>query len=92
MVISYVLRLRPELSPEGNISGEVEAVGTGKRAGFGSMDQLAEILMKSLPEEVAKAEIADQRRSSSSSGTSWTPTASISPRSTGGVLPSVPVQ
>jgi hypothetical protein len=90
MVISYVLRLRPELSHDGNISGEVEAVGTGKRAGFGSMAQLTEILMKSLPEELAKAEIADQRRSSTS--TNWTPTASTSPQESGGVQPSIPVR
>jgi hypothetical protein len=71
MVISYVLRLRPELAHDGNLSGEVEAVGTGKRTGFGSVAQLAEILMKSLPEEVAKAEMTDQRRSSTTSN--WTP-------------------
>ena len=46
MVISYVLRLRPELAHDGNLSGEVEAVGTGKRTGFGSMAQLAEILTR----------------------------------------------
>jgi hypothetical protein len=90
MVISYVLRLRPELSLDGNISGEVEAVGTGKRAGFGSMDQLTEILMKSLPEELAKAEIADQRRSPTTAN--WTSGGSTSPRSSGGVQPSIPVR
>jgi hypothetical protein len=90
MVISYVLRLRPELSQDGNLSGEVEAVGSGKRAGFGSIAQLTEILMKTLPEELAKAEIADQRRSSSS--TNWTPTASTSPRAGGGVQPSIPAR
>jgi hypothetical protein len=90
MVISYVLRLRPELSVDGDISGEVEAVGTGKRAGFGSMAQLTEILTKSLPEELAKAEIADQRRSSTSNN--WTATSSTSPPGNGGVQPSVPAR
>jgi hypothetical protein len=71
MVISYVLRVRPELAHDGNISGEVEAVGTGKRTGFASMAQLADILTKSLPDEVAKAEMADQRRSSTTPN--WTP-------------------
>ncbi len=66
MVISYVLRLRTELAHDGNLSGEVEAVGSGKRAGFGSVAQLTEFLLRSLPEEVAKAELADQRRSSGS--------------------------
>jgi hypothetical protein len=67
MVISYVLRLRPELAQDGNLSGEVEAVGTGKRTGFSSLAQLAEILTRTLPEEVAKAERTDQRRSSTTS-------------------------
>ena len=71
MVISYVLRLRPELAHDGTLSGEVEAVGTGKRWSFASMDQLNEILSRSLPEEVAKAELTDQRRSTSTSN--WKP-------------------
>jgi hypothetical protein len=90
MVISYVLRLRPELATDGNLSGEVEAVGSGKRAGFGSIAQLTEILMKSLPEEIAKAENADQRRSSTTSN--WEPKESLTSGTSVGVQPVVHVQ
>jgi hypothetical protein len=90
MVISYVLRLRPELAHDGNLSGEVEAVGTGKRFGFGSVAQLAEILMKSLPEEVAKAEMTDQRRSSTTSN--WTPKDSTVAGTSVGVKPDLRVR
>ncbi len=90
MVISYVLRLRPELAHDGNLSGEVEAVGTGKRFGFASMDQLSEILSRSLPEEVAKAELTDQRRSSST--TNWKPKESANSGTSVGVQPSLRVR
>ena len=90
MVISYVLRLRPELATDGNLSGEVEAVGSGKRAGFGSIEQLTEILMKSLPEEIAKAEVADQRRSSTT--TNWTPKDTPNSGTSVGVKPSLHVR
>jgi hypothetical protein len=90
MVISYVLRLRPELAHDGNIGGEVEAVGTGKRTGFASMAQLEEILMKTLPDEVATAEMTDQRRSSTTSN--WSPKESTDTGTSVGVQPSLRVR
>jgi hypothetical protein len=90
MVISYVLRLRPELAREGNLSGEVEAVGTGKRTAFASVAQLAEILTRSLPEEVAKAEMTDSRRSSTTAN--WSPKESTDTGTSVGVQPSIRVE
>jgi hypothetical protein len=90
MVISYVLRLRPELAHDGNLSGEVEAVGTGKRTGFGSMAQLAEILTKSLPEDVAKAEMSEQRHSSTTAN--WSPRDTPNSGTSAGVQPHLRVR
>ena len=90
MVISYVLRLRPEFAHDGNLTGEVEAVGTGKRTGFASMTQLADILMKSLPEDVAKAEMTDHRHSSTT--TNWSPQESPNSGTSAGGTPHLRVR
>jgi hypothetical protein len=56
MVISYVLRLRPESLGEGRVVGEVEAVASGQRHAVRSIDQVLAFLFRTAEDEVARTQ------------------------------------
>lgn len=56
MVISYVLRLRPESLGEGRVVGEVEAVASGQRYAVRSIEQVLAFLIGTAEDEVARAQ------------------------------------
>lgn len=49
MLISYVLRLRPDALAEGRFVGEIEAVTTRRRSSIRSVDQVAAFILGGTP-------------------------------------------
>jgi hypothetical protein len=58
MVISYVLRVRPESLDEGRIVGEVEAVASGQRSAVRSIEQVLAFLVETAEDEVLRSRVA----------------------------------
>ncbi|MGH9087469.1 MAG: hypothetical protein ACRDYZ_05070 [Acidimicrobiales bacterium] len=52
MLISYVLRLRPDALADGRFVGEIEAVTTRRRRSVRSVDQVASFVLQTTPTEV----------------------------------------
>jgi hypothetical protein len=64
MVISYVLRLRPDALADGRFVGEIEAVTSRQRTSIRTMDQMATFILATMPGQVtatvaARHEAAD---------------------------------
>ena len=53
MIVSYVLRVRPDRVSNGRFSGEVEAVATGQRFAVRSLDELLAVVLETVGEESA---------------------------------------
>ncbi|MGH9110395.1 MAG: hypothetical protein ACRDY3_13230 [Acidimicrobiales bacterium] len=51
MLISYVVRLRPDALAGGRFVGEIEAVATRQRAFVRSLDQVAGFILQTVPAE-----------------------------------------
>ena len=60
MVISYVLRLRPDALAEGRFVGEVEAVTSRQRSSIRTIEQLAAFIVATMPKQVTAAAMARQ--------------------------------
>ncbi|MHB1583256.1 MAG: hypothetical protein ACYCU7_08385 [Acidimicrobiales bacterium] len=58
MVISYVLRVRPESLDEGRVVGEVEAVASGQRYAVRSIEQVLAFLVETAEDEVLRSQVA----------------------------------
>lgn len=54
MVISYVLRVHPESLDEGRVAGEVEAVASGRRYAFRSLEQVQAFLIETAEEQLSR--------------------------------------
>lgn len=52
MLISYVLRLRPDALADGRFVGEIEAVTTRQRRSVRTVDQVAAFILQTTPEQV----------------------------------------
>jgi hypothetical protein len=53
VIVSYVLRVRPDRVGYGRFSGEVEAVATGQRFAVRSLDELIAVVLETVGEESA---------------------------------------
>lgn len=60
MVISYVLRLRPDALVDGRFVGEVEAVTSRQRRRISTIDQMAAFILATMGSQVHAAETARQ--------------------------------
>lgn len=60
MVISYVLRVRPDALAEGHFVGEIEAVASQERARFRSVDQLKAFVLSTMDDQVCSGSTARQ--------------------------------
>lgn len=58
MVISYVLRVRPESLDQGRVVGEVEAVASGQRYTVRSFEQVLSFLAETAADEVLRTRAA----------------------------------
>lgn len=58
MVISYVLRLRPEELADGRFVGEVEAVTSRQRRHIRTMDQMLTFILTTLASQVSATSTA----------------------------------
>ncbi len=61
MVISYVLRVRPDALTEGCFVGEIEAVASQERARFRSVDQMKAFVLTTMDDQVCSGSTARQR-------------------------------
>ena len=52
MVISYVLRLRPDALADGRFVGEIEAVTSRQRTSIRTIDQMATFILATMPGQV----------------------------------------
>lgn len=52
MLISYVLRLRPDALADGRFVGEIEAVTSRQRSLVRNVDQLAAFVLATMPDQV----------------------------------------
>lgn len=57
MVISYVLRVRPESLDEGRVVGEVEAVASGQRSAVRSIGQVLAFLVETAEDEALRSQV-----------------------------------
>ena len=55
MLISYVLRLRPDALAKGRFVGEIEAVTTRERSSVRTIDQLADFILGTSAKQVRRA-------------------------------------
>jgi hypothetical protein len=55
MLISYVLRLRPDALAEGRFVGEIEAVTTRDRSSVRSLDQMTAFILAATPAQLLEA-------------------------------------
>jgi len=55
MVISYVLRLRPDALAGGRFVGEIEAVTSRQRASIRTVEQMSAFILATLPGQVTAA-------------------------------------
>jgi hypothetical protein len=53
VIVSYVLRVRPDRLSDGRFSGEVEAVATGQRFAVRSLDELLAVVLETVGDESA---------------------------------------
>lgn len=60
MVISYVVRLRPDALADGRFVGEIEAVTSRERASVRSLDQMAAFILATTPGQVCSGSTARQ--------------------------------
>jgi hypothetical protein len=60
MVISYVVRLRPDALADGRFVGEIEAVTSRRRTSVRSIDQMAAFILATMPGQVSAASEARQ--------------------------------
>lgn len=51
VIVSYVLRVRPDRLSDGRFRGEVEAVATGQRFSVRSLDELLAIVLETVQDE-----------------------------------------
>jgi hypothetical protein len=58
MVISYVVRLRPDALADGRFVGEIEAVTSRERTGIRSLEQLAAFILATMPGQVCSSSTA----------------------------------
>lgn len=54
MLISYVLRLRPDALADGRFLGEIEAVTTRQRHAIRTVDQVEAFILQTSPEQAAQ--------------------------------------
>jgi hypothetical protein len=52
MLISYVLRIRPDALADGRFVGEIEAVTSRERAPIRTVDQVAAFVLATMPAQV----------------------------------------
>ena len=52
MLISYVLRLRPDALASGRFAGEIEAVSTRDRRSIRALDQVTSFIIETAPAQV----------------------------------------
>ncbi len=62
MVISYVLRVRPESLGQGRVVGEVEAAASGQRSGVRSIEQVLSFLAATAGDEALRTRAARPAR------------------------------
>jgi hypothetical protein len=60
MVISYVVRLRPDALADGRFVGEVEAVTSQERTSIRTLDQMAAFILATMPGQVCSGSTARQ--------------------------------
>jgi hypothetical protein len=60
MVISYVVRLRPDALSDGRFVGEIEAVTSRQRSSVRTLDQIAAFILATMPSQVCTASSARQ--------------------------------
>lgn len=60
MVISYVVRLRPDALADGRFVGEVEAVTSRQRTRIRTLEQLAAFILATMPTQVSSSSAARQ--------------------------------
>lgn len=60
MVISYVLRLRPDTLADGRFVGEVEAVTSRQRRRISTIDQMAAFILSTMVSQVSATATARQ--------------------------------
>lgn len=60
MLISYVLRLRPDALADGRFVGEIEAVTSRQRSMVRTVDQMAAFVLATMPDQVV-ANVAARR-------------------------------
>lgn len=58
MVISYVVRLRPDALADGRFVGEIEAVTSQQRRSIRTIDQMAAFILATMPGQVSAASTA----------------------------------
>jgi hypothetical protein len=61
MLISYVLRLRPDALADGRFVGEIEAVTSRQRSLVRNVDQVAAFVLSTMPDQVV-ANVAARER------------------------------
>ena len=61
MLISYVLRLRPDALADGRFVGEIEAVTSRQRTLVRTVDQVAAFVLATMPDQVV-ANVAARER------------------------------
>jgi hypothetical protein len=53
VIVSYVLRVRPDRLSNGRFSGEVEAVATGQRFAVRSLEEFLAVVLETVGEQSA---------------------------------------
>lgn len=61
MLISYVLRLRPDALADGRFVGEIEAVTSRQRSLVRNVDQVAAFVLSTMPDQVVASVAARER-------------------------------
>jgi len=61
MLISYVLRLRPDALADGRFVGEIEAVTSRQRSLVRNVDQVAAFVLATMPDQVVASVAARDR-------------------------------
>lgn len=51
--ISYIVRLRPDALRQRGFTGEIEAVTSGNRHAFGSIDQVVSFVLETMDDEMS---------------------------------------
>ena len=68
MVISYVLRLRPDALADGRFVGEIEAVSSQERTRIRTIDQMTGFILATMESQVCSGSTARERVMAGSGG------------------------